>query len=194
MLLPHVTASGQVPRGAFLLTCHVQATDPSAPDTAGLRAVAGGYPIVIEQVAPAAVRTRTVTCSPRSVVRGALTNTTPGAVVGARVGVGVGVSGSGVCGYTVGAGAMSAAWGRFGPLAVTCGPDGARCVARPKMAPSRTTVPAATAAINHCLPLNRGSRRPWSHDAHRDTLGDIHQARRFRARARPLDLGSASRE
>lgn len=42
VLLPHVTASGQVPRGALFRTCHVQATAPSAPDSVGLSEGADG--------------------------------------------------------------------------------------------------------------------------------------------------------
>lgn len=108
--------------------------------------------MVIEQAVWAAVRTRSVTCSPRSVVRGALTNTT-GIAVGAGDGVGV-VVGTGVCGYTVGAGARPAACGCFG-AAVLPRADGDPCVARPIIAPRRTIAAAATAAANRSLPPKR---------------------------------------
>jgi len=113
-----------------------------------------------------------------------------GNAVGARVGVGVGVIGTGVCAYTVGAGAISAAWGCLGPGVVARPADGKPWVARPITAPSSTMAAAATAATNRSLRLNRGRRRGSSHDARDDT----HDASRSRARARPLDLGSASRE
>ena len=140
--------------------------------------------MLIEQGVWAAVRTRSVTCSPRSVVSGALTNTTD---IGVGVGSGVGVVATGVvCGYTVGAGAMPAACGRVGPAVFPRAPDGDPCVARPIMTPSMTIAAEATAAASRSLPLKRGSRMP--------SRNDTHDPRRFRARARPLELGSALRE
>src|SRR5262249_30566516 len=139
--------------------------------------------MLIEQGVWAAVRTRSVTCSPRSVVSGPLTNTTG---IGVGVGDGVGVVGTGVCGYTVGAGARPWACGCFGPAVFPPVGEGGPWVAGPIIAPRMTIAAAATAAASRSLPLKRGSRMP--------SRDDIHDPRRFRARPRPLELGSALRE
>lgn len=129
------------------------------------------------------MRTRSVTGSPRSVVRGALTNTS-GIAVGA--GDGVGVVGTGACGYTVGAGAKPAACGCFVPAVFPRAADGDPCVARPTIVPINTIDPPATAAANRSLRLKRGSQRRSS--------DDTHNARWCRARVKPLELERALRE
>ena len=85
-----------------LLTCHLQAVVPSAPDWAGASAGADGYFTAIEQLVWGSVSTRSVTSVGGWAVRGPFTNMT-GVAVGGREGVGVGV-GVGVGGGVVGTG------------------------------------------------------------------------------------------